>query len=127
MMHWIIATALTLQSADTARIPARTMLAPPLAHVDLAADKQRAAPAFGDDKVQHFFLSYSVYSFAYAGGRAVGLNRKPALVDAFGAVVAIGLGKELFDRKAGKPFSGFDLVADVLGGVAAYALMKQAR
>lgn len=131
MMHVILATALLLHAADTVKPPvayprfsAAAVIAPAGAAV---ARTLSAPPVFGEDKLRHFLMSDAVYTFAYAGEQSVGMNRKSSLMGAFGAVAVIGFGKELFDAKAGKPFSGYDLVADLLGGVAGYALMKQVR
>jgi uncharacterized protein YfiM (DUF2279 family) len=161
MMNWILATALLLQPADTAKpavlnarvTPAAiSLFAAPRETTPLSAAREivprettpliaarEIAPLtapretmqpvisrIGDDKARHFFVSYAVYTFAYAGGRAAGLDHTPSLAGAFGAVVAAGVGKEIFDAKGGSRFSGYDIIADILGGFAAYAVMKQA-
>lgn len=135
MIHLFLATSLLLSAVDTTRgvIPSAP-LSRVVAHTACVsrlfglsrADSATTGLPFGDDKLQHFFVSYAVYSFSYAGDRAIGFNRKGALINAFGAVLVIGVGKELYDSRHGKIFSIADIVADVLGGAAAYAMLKQA-
>jgi uncharacterized protein YfiM (DUF2279 family) len=81
----------------------------------------------GDDKVQHAFMSYAVGVFTYAAARSAGIEAGSARAGALGASVAIGLGKEAFDARHGRPFSGYDLVADAIGAVASYAIIRQVR
>jgi hypothetical protein len=132
MIHFLLATSLLLNSADTSRIrttpsPLHRITASAFAGTDstfTAADSVRGLP-FGDDKIQHFFVTTAVYNFSYAADRALGMNRKAALIDAAGAAVAVAIGKEIYDVRHHKRFSGYDLIADALGGVAAYAMLKQ--
>jgi hypothetical protein len=72
-------------------------------------------------------MSYAVASFTYALGRAAGLDGDVALYSSAGAVSVTGVGKELYDRRRGSAFSVMDLVADALGGIAAYAVLRQIR
>jgi hypothetical protein len=138
MIQILLATSLLLQSPDTSRIRTATStmhrITPPISATSISptsiratsipADTSRGLP-FGDDKLQHFFVTFAVYDFSYAGDRALGMNRKAALIDAAGAAVVIAIGKEIYDMRHHKKFSGYDLIADALGGVAAYGLLKQ--
>ena len=79
----------------------------------------------GEDKVQHFLMSYAIASFAYGAGRAAGLERRPALAGAMAGTLAVGAAKELMDRRTGGDPSFADLFADILGAAAAYVMLKQ--
>ncbi len=81
----------------------------------------------GFDKAQHFGMTYAASVFAYAAARSSGIDRRPSLNLTIGAAALTGIGKELLDRRSGRPFSTGDLLADALGGAAAYAVLKQVR
>jgi hypothetical protein len=129
MINFFIATALSLNTsfaaADTARIriPPRTVTT----RTTAAADSSAQGLPFGDDKLQHMFISYAVYSFSYGGDRALGMHRKAALIDAAVTAAVIGVGKELWDVKHHKRFSVADLTADAIGAFAGFAMLKNVR
>jgi hypothetical protein len=128
MINLLLATALSLNASFTAvdtariRIPLRTITS----HAAPADSSAQGLP-FGDDKLQHMFISYAVFSFSYGGDRALGMHRKAALIDAAVAAAIIGVGKELWDVKHHKRFSVADLTADALGAFAGYAMLKNVR
>ena len=78
---------------------------------------------FGADKLKHFFLSFFVQSASYSVARSVGASRDAAIIPATAATAAVGLSKELWDRKHDRGFDGRDLVWDALGAGAASALL----
>lgn len=82
---------------------------------------------FGADKAKHFLVSAFVQSVTYTGARAVGLGRGGAMVAASATTIAVGVGKELHDRRSGEDFSVKDLTWDVAGGVAAGLLLRRTR
>jgi uncharacterized protein YfiM (DUF2279 family) len=101
--------------------------APPRPPVDTARAK-RTAPADawrGADKAKHFFLSGFAYAVGFAGARLAGAERRAALVGVAGAVVALSVGTEVHDRRAGRRFSARDLVADALGAAAYAAILAR--
>jgi len=82
---------------------------------------------FGADKVKHFLMSALVHSTAFSIARSLGAKRSAAQVaGAFGAIT-IGVGKELNDRRVGKPFSVGDLLWDGAGAASAAALLNRSR
>ena len=78
---------------------------------------------FGADRVKHFFLSFFVQSASYTALRTANLGDAPALAGATVATGAVGLSKEVWDRRHGKPFELGDLVWDALGAATASALL----
>jgi uncharacterized protein YfiM (DUF2279 family) len=89
----------------------------------LVAPTRQGGPWFTPDRVKHFFLSFFVQSAGYSVARGVGLGREAALVPATAATAAVGLSKELWDRKRGTGFDRRDLVWDAIGAGAASALL----
>lgn len=91
----------------------------------------RAAPAadewFAADKVRHFGVAFAVTGLAYAGLRALDVDRDAALAGAGATALMAGLGKELYDRHIGRGFSIRDLVWDLAGTAAAMVLLDRAR
>jgi uncharacterized protein YfiM (DUF2279 family) len=78
---------------------------------------------FGVDKIKHFFISAFIESMTYSALQAAHVKRRPALTGAIGVTAAIGVGRELHDRKKpGNRFSYRDLTWDALG-IGAGALM----
>ena len=125
MIHFLFATSMLTQTPDTSRLkPAPASLQSAMTAAPL--DSTRVLP-FGEDKVQHFLMTFGIYGFAYAGNRALGMKHDTALLDAGIAAAGAGFGKEIYDRVRGKRFSGLDLIADLIGGTAAYALARQVR
>jgi len=99
-----------------------------VAHLMLAAAillpaGRAGGPWFTPDRVKHFFMSFFVQSASYSVARGVGLGREVALVPATAATAAVGLSKELWDRRRGTGFDRRDLVWDALGAGAASALL----
>ncbi|HJQ19961.1 MAG TPA: hypothetical protein VJ867_06385 [Gemmatimonadaceae bacterium] len=84
-------------------------------------------PIFGSDKAKHFLMSFLMQSTGYSLGRTFGLNRASSQVVGGAGVAAVGIAKELHDRKVGKGFSLADLAWDAAGGVAAASLLNGAR
>ena len=77
-----------------------------------------SAPAdgwFGQDKARHFFLSAFVQSVGYGSLRGAGVPHCEALAGASAATAAVGVGKELRDRRVTGTFSARDLVWDAAG------------
>ena len=80
----------------------------------------------GRDKMKHFLVSAFVHSVAYSASRAV-TGRQAAQVLAGGAVVTVGVLKEMSDRRAGRPFSAADLVWNAAGAAGSASLLNGAR
>jgi hypothetical protein len=79
------------------------------------------------DKLKHFFLSAFVQSASYSALRLARVEHDPALVAASAVTATVGIGKEVFDARAGRPFDLRDLAWDFAGGAAAAALLEQSR
>ncbi len=79
------------------------------------------------DKVKHFFMSAFVQSLSYTTLRATGVDHDDALVTAAAATVALGVGKEVYDARAGRRFDAYDLAWDLAGVAAATAVLEQSR
>ncbi len=70
------------------------------------------------DKRRHFLLSAAFTGSSYLIlKRGAGLSKGPALAISIGAVAALGVAKEVYDKKNGDPpcFSRLDLLANGLG------------
>jgi putative lipoprotein len=78
---------------------------------------------FGPDKLQHFFTSAFVQSFAYGALRRVGAEQGSALAGASAASAVAGVGKELHDRRVRGEFSIRDLTWDAAGAGSATVLL----
>jgi uncharacterized protein YfiM (DUF2279 family) len=73
---------------------------------------------FGEDKFQHFFVSFLATSLAASAARAAGAERSTVLWTGAGAGAAAGVAKELLDaRNAAHTASLLDLAWDA-GGIA---------
>ncbi|HSJ25116.1 MAG TPA: DUF2279 domain-containing protein [Longimicrobiales bacterium] len=92
-----------------------------------AAAVQVADPWLGADKFQHFWMSYAVTAFVFAGTRMAGAETDAALHIAVPAATLVGVAKEVHDRRSGGRFSVRDLVADGLGVAAAFFLLREVR
>ncbi|HSJ09075.1 MAG TPA: DUF2279 domain-containing protein [Longimicrobiales bacterium] len=88
---------------------------------------QRRDPWLGADKFQHFWVSFAATSFAFAAAKSAGQDTETALAISIPLAAAAGVGKELYDRRAGTFFSARDLVADALGIAAAFVLLREVR
>jgi putative lipoprotein len=82
---------------------------------------------FGVDKIKHFFLSAFVTSVSYSAIQAAGANRKTAMTGAVGASLAVGVAREVYNRRTTKLFSFKDLAWDAAGTAAAAAMLNQTR
>jgi uncharacterized protein YfiM (DUF2279 family) len=102
-----------------------------LAAVLLAAPPAQPAPSrdrwFGVDKVKHLFMSAFVQSAAFSAARAAKLSVSNAQSAAGVATGVVGIGREIHDKRLGKPFSLKDLTWDAAGAVAAAALLNKTR
>jgi uncharacterized protein YfiM (DUF2279 family) len=79
------------------------------------------------DKVKHFLLSAFVQSASYSALRLGGVEHDGALVGASAATVAVGIGKETRDSRAGGRFDVRDLAWDLAGGAAAAVVLDHSR
>ena len=79
---------------------------------------------FAVDKVQHFAMAYGTAMFGYGVVRGAGVSHGGAQTAALVGSLAAGIGKEVFDRSRGGPFSLKDLTWDALGTVAAWGLLS---
>lgn len=82
---------------------------------------------FGTDKVKHFFMSAFVQSASFSAARALGASTSSAQVVGGISTAAIGIGREVHDRRRGRIFSVRDLTWDAAGGVAAASLLRRTR
>ena len=82
---------------------------------------------FGADKVKHLFVSAFVQSAAFSAARAANLSVSNAHVAAGVVTGAIGIGREVHDKRLGKPFSLKDLTWDAAGGVGAALVLNKTR
>ena len=79
---------------------------------------------FGIDKIKHFFISAFIESVSYSVLQAAHVKRRPALTGAIGVTAAIGVARELHDRRTpGNRFSYKDLTWDALGIGAGAAML----
>jgi uncharacterized protein YfiM (DUF2279 family) len=83
-------------------------------------------PSLREDKYRHAAGSWTAAVFGYAAARSV-TDARTALAVALPATAAAGIAKELFDRRAGGPFSLRDLAADAVGAGAAWLLLREIR
>jgi putative lipoprotein len=79
----------------------------------------------GTDKVQHFFMSAFVQSVAYGSLRGTGMSHGTALAGASIATAAVGVGKELRDRRVTGLFSPRDLAWDAAGAASMSMLLAR--
>jgi uncharacterized protein YfiM (DUF2279 family) len=128
-----VAPAPAARAAAAIRLPAPGGSAelrhtePRAASVQPAGALRKEDPWFGSDKFRHFLLSYAVTSFTFASLRSGGLHGDDALAGGMAAAAVAGLGKEVHDRRRGGLFSGRDLVADGVGIMTAYFLLREVR
>ena len=91
---------------------------------------QAGAPEswFDADKLKHFFLSAFTQSLAYSVTQVTtGGSRSSLLLGASIATTAVGIGKEVHDRRSSGLFSTRDLAWDAAGAGAATLLLVQTR
>jgi uncharacterized protein YfiM (DUF2279 family) len=89
------------------------------------APEHRSDPWIGPDKLQHFFVSAFIQSFGYGVLRRAGAENGAALAGASVVTATAGVGKELLDRRAGRPLSVRDLAWDAAGAGSASLLLAR--
>jgi uncharacterized protein YfiM (DUF2279 family) len=77
------------------------------------------------DKLQHFFMSAFVQSAAYGSLRGSGMTHGSALAGASLTTAAVGVGKELRDRRVKGEFSLRDLTWDAAGAASMTVLLSR--
>jgi uncharacterized protein YfiM (DUF2279 family) len=77
------------------------------------------------DKLQHFFMSAFVQSATYGSLRGGGMTHGAALAGASVATAAVGVGKELRDRRVKGEFSIRDLTWDAAGAGSMTVLLSR--
>lgn len=77
------------------------------------------------DKVKHFVVSAVIQGAGHSVLRANGYDYREAAWTAGAITLGVGVGKELWDRSRGRPFSAKDLGADALGGGTGAVLIRQ--
>jgi putative lipoprotein len=93
-------------------------------HAGPAAPQGAPADAwFSRDKAQHFLMSAFIQSAGYGALRGAGVRHGTALGGASVATAAVGVGKELHDRRVKGDFSARDLTWDAAGAGAMTLLL----
>lgn len=105
MLQLLLAFSLQLPGGAPSRAPADAWLAP--------------------DKAKHFFVSAFAQSIGYSVLRTAGLQHSSSLAGASVGTLALGVGREVHDRRVGRVFSPRDLVWDAAGAGAATLLLNQ--
>jgi putative lipoprotein len=83
---------------------------------------------FGADKIKHFFMSVFVESVTYSALQAARVNHRAALSGAIGVTMAVGVGREIHDKRTpGKWFSYQDLTWDAIGATAGAVMLAHTR
>lgn len=82
---------------------------------------------FGVDKIKHFFLSAFVTSVSFSAIQAAGANKKTAMTGALGVSLAVGVTREIYNKRTTKLFSVKDLTWDAVGTTAAAVVLNKAR
>ena len=83
---------------------------------------------FGIDKIKHFFMAAFIESVTYSAVQAARVNHRPALGGAIGVTMAVGIGREIHDKRTpGNIFSVRDLTWDAVGATAGAVLLSQTR
>ena len=80
---------------------------------------------FARDKALHFAISAVVQGTTHSVLRANGFEYRDAAWTAGATTLVVGVGKELWDRRAGRAFSWKDLAADGVGGGTGAVVMAQ--
>ena len=102
-------------------------------HVSAQTPDSTARPAarpvqrdalFGLDKPKHFVLSFFIQSTSFAAIQAAGGSRGAAMGGASITTAAIGIGRELHDRRTKGLFSFGDLLWDALGAGTAAVMLR---
>jgi uncharacterized protein YfiM (DUF2279 family) len=83
---------------------------------------------FGMDKIKHFFVSAFIESVTYSALQAARVNHRAALGGAIGVTMAVGVAREIHDKRTpGNIFSVRDLTWDAVGATAGAVLLSQTR
>ena len=83
---------------------------------------------FGVDKIKHFFMSAFIESVTYSALQAAKVKHRPALGSAIVVTMAVGVGRELHDRRVpGNLFSIRDLTWDAIGTTAGAVMLSHTR
>ena len=82
---------------------------------------------FGVDKLKHFVVSALAQSVSYSALQYAGAPHRAALGGSLAAGAALGVGRELYDRRAKGQFSRRDLTWDAAGLAGATLLLGHAR
>ena len=83
---------------------------------------------FGADKIKHFFMSAFIESVTYSALQAMRVNHRAAFGGAIGVTMAVGVGREIHDKRTpGNIFSVRDLAWDAVGATAGAVLLSQTR
>ncbi|MEX2180952.1 MAG: hypothetical protein WD771_02840 [Gemmatimonadaceae bacterium] len=77
------------------------------------------------DKVKHFVVSAVIQGVGHSVLRANGSEYREAAWTAGAITLGAGVGKELWDRSRGRPFSWRDLGADAVGGGTGAVVIRQ--
>jgi uncharacterized protein YfiM (DUF2279 family) len=78
------------------------------------------------DKVRHLGMSFAATSFAYGGARTVA-DADAAFIAAALTALALGIGKEVHDVRAGRWFSFKDMVWNAAGVTLGLTLVHRVR
>lgn len=80
-----------------------------------------------EDKFRHAAASWAAMVFTYAGVRSINDDPDAAIAVALPVTAALGVAKEIVDRRRGGPFSFRDLTADALGAAVAWLFLREMR
>ena len=79
---------------------------------------------FGVDKIKHFFMSAFIESLTYSALQTARVNHRTAMGGAIGVTMAIGVGREIHDKRTpGNIFSVRDLTWDAIGATAGAVML----
>ncbi|HKG96032.1 MAG TPA: hypothetical protein VKA84_29230 [Gemmatimonadaceae bacterium] len=101
------------------------MTAPALLLALSLAANRPADSWWGPDKIKHFFMSAFVQSVSYSALRLTRLDRGPSIAGATVVTAAVGVGRELHDRRTKGLFSVPDLAWDAAGAGAASLVLSR--
>lgn len=82
---------------------------------------------FGADKVKHFVTSFFVQSVSYSALRLAGARPHASLAGATAVTAAVGVAKEVHDRRSYGLFSTGDLLWDAAGIGTASVMLQRAK
>ena len=83
---------------------------------------------FGLDKLKHFFISAFIESVSYSALQAARVRHRPALGGAIGITLAVGVAREIHDKRTpGNIFSLRDLTWDAAGAAASSVMLSNTR